>query len=114
MQWTYVPTSNLRAISGEPYRFDSQTLKSFKSSEGVTRYYCGNCGATIFYWRDNRPEVIDVAVGLLNAPTGARAEEWLDWRTKISYEGDATYTRFFEAFKAGLEAWGKRNGNTYN
>ena len=89
-------------------------LKSFKSSEGVTRYHCGRCGATIFYWADRRPQVVDVAVGILRAPSGARAEDWLDWRTRISHEKDATHDRFMQAFKEGLEAWGIRNGNTYN
>lgn len=109
----YVPTSRLIKTSGEPYRFDSATLKSFKSSEDVTRYHCGRCGATIFFWADSRPEVIDVAVGVLRASSGARAEDWLDWRTKISYEEDATHIRLRDGLKEGLQAWGKRNGNTY-
>jgi hypothetical protein len=114
VQWMYVPTSQLTAASGEAYGLDSPTLKSFKSSEDVTRYHCGRCGASVFYWADSRPEVIDVAVGLLQAPSGARAEEWLDWKTEVGYEGDATYLRLLENLKKGLEAWGERNGNSYH
>jgi hypothetical protein len=110
----YVPTSQLITASGEAYRFDSPTLKSFKSSENVTRYHCGSCGATVFYTADTRPEVIDVAVGLLRAPSGARAEEWLDWRTRISFEGDAKHARLLKNFKEGLEAWGERTGHSYH
>ncbi|KAF7514097.1 hypothetical protein GJ744_004422 [Endocarpon pusillum] len=113
VQWAYVPTPRLATASGEPYQFNCSTLKSFKSSENVTRYHCGRCGATVFFWRDSRPEVIDVAVGLLEAPSGARAEDWLDWRLKISHEEDATHARLLKAFKEGFEDWGKRNGKTY-
>ncbi len=114
VQWAYAPTSSLTTTTGGPYGFDSSTLKSFKSSENVTRYHCGRCGATIFYWADDRPEVIDIAVGILSAPSGARAEDWLDWRTRISYEEDATHHRLLIGLKEGLEAWGQRNGNTYD
>jgi hypothetical protein len=110
----YVPTSRLTTTSGEPYHFDSPTLRSFKSSEAVTRYHCGRCGAAIFYQVNHRPEVFDIAVGILSSPSGARAEDWLDWRTKISGEQDAIHRRILKGLKQGLEAWGKRNGNTYN
>ena len=113
VQWAYVPTPRLTNASGERYQFNCSTLKSFKSSEDVTRYHCGRCGATIFYWNDSRPQVIDVAVGILDAPSGARAEDWLDWRLMISHEEDATHRRYLKAFKEGLEDWGKRNGKTY-
>ncbi|KAK1463133.1 glutathione-dependent formaldehyde-activating enzyme [Colletotrichum melonis] len=62
-------------------------VKTYESSPGVFREFCGNCGATIF-WRDSwRPDVIDVSVGLLRADEGARAETWLDWWTeRCSFE----------------------------
>jgi hypothetical protein len=103
VQWAYVPPSRLTTPTGGPYRFDSPTLKTFKSSEGATRCFCGDCGASIFFWCDRSPEVVDVAVGILSAPSGARAEDWLAWRTEIGFEEDATHHRFLKGVKEGLE-----------
>ena len=41
------------------------------------------------YQCEDRPEMVDIGVGLLNARSGVRAKEWLEWRTeKCAYEGD--------------------------
>jgi hypothetical protein len=48
------------------------------------------CGATVFWHDKHRPELIDVSVGLLDAPEGARAVEWLEWwLARVSFEEDA-------------------------
>jgi len=63
----------------------------------------------IFWTGDDRPELIDVAVGLLAAPCGARADSWLKWTTsRVSFSEDAIHKALVDSLGAGLEAWGKR------
>jgi hypothetical protein len=82
-------------------------LRSYESSPGVLREFCGTCGATIF-WHDKwRPEVVDVSVGLLEAQEGARAEEWLEWWVeRVSFEEDAAGRGdLIPALRRGLWVW---------
>ena len=58
-------------------RFGTLTLHA--SSDDVQRYFCSRCSASIFYAVDDRQDLVDVAVGVLHAPEGARAESLLLW-----------------------------------
>ena len=80
MEWAFIPAIDITLDSAgkEPFRTDFGTLKAYRSSRGVTRYFCNTCGATIFWTGESRPQLIDVAVGILDAEEGARAESWLD------------------------------------
>ncbi|KAH6850439.1 hypothetical protein B0I37DRAFT_371653 [Chaetomium sp. MPI-CAGE-AT-0009] len=55
------------------------TIAVYASSPDVQRYFCGRCSATLFYAVDDRPDIVDVAVGLLDSPDGARAESAISW-----------------------------------
>ncbi|KAK1763364.1 Mss4-like protein [Phialemonium atrogriseum] len=55
------------------------TLSLYASSPDVQRYFCSRCSATVFYACDDRQDYVDVAIGLLDAPDGARAESILSW-----------------------------------
>jgi hypothetical protein len=55
------------------------TLAYYSSSADVQRYFCSNCSACIFYAVDDRPNLFDIAVGVLEASDGARAEDLLSW-----------------------------------
>lgn len=55
------------------------TLVMYRSSENVERYHCSNCAATFFYTESRRPGRVDIAVGVLEHPDGARAEGLLSW-----------------------------------
>jgi hypothetical protein len=55
------------------------TLTYYTSREDVQRYFCSNCSACVFYAVADRPDVLDVAIGLLDASDGARAEGFLSW-----------------------------------
>lgn len=55
------------------------TLTMYASSEDVQRYFCSRCSASLFYAADDRPDMINVAVGVLDSPDGARAESLLEW-----------------------------------
>lgn len=55
------------------------TLGYYQSSPDVHRYFCETCSAVIFFASDEREEVVDIAVGVLDSPDGARAEGFLSW-----------------------------------
>ncbi|KAI0126222.1 glutathione-dependent formaldehyde-activating enzyme [Xylariales sp. AK1849] len=65
-------------------------LRSYESSPGVLRESCRKCGATVFWHDKRKPQLTDVSVGLLEAPEGARAGNWLEWWTgRVSFSEDA-------------------------
>lgn len=100
VQWAFIPKTNISHLKS-----GSSTLKEYKSSPGATRYFCSRCGASVFWTEAEDPQVVDVAVGLLNAESGARADDWLDWLTyKVSYREDAPRNPFVHALESGLLA----------
>ncbi|KAJ4332095.1 hypothetical protein N0V87_008656 [Didymella glomerata] len=76
---------------------------------GVLRFFCRTCSATVFFAEDGRPELLDVSVGLLDAPDGARAEGFLSWSFgEIDFKGDADggwRSRHFEGVEKEAEKW---------
>ncbi|KAI7513807.1 hypothetical protein KC347_g1156 [Hortaea werneckii] len=97
VQWAFIPTATISLDpsgrnpfpSEAPFRFG--TLNHYRSSEQATRYFC------------------DVAVGLLDAAEGARAEDWLEWRTeRVSYREDAVprAASLIYGLEKGLKAYG--------
>lgn len=66
------------------------TLTYYSSREDVDRYFCSNCSACIFYAVTSRPDHLDIAVGVLRASDGARAEGFLSWPygARMSYRED--------------------------
>jgi len=114
MEWAFVPTVDvtLDKDGKVPFSRDFGTLKSYSSSEGVTRHHCGTCGASVFYFADDRAHVVDVAAALLRAPEGARAESWLEfWTQRLSYREDAMprAESLTLAVEESLEQFGQRN-----
>lgn len=66
-------------------------LALYASSADAQRYFCSRCSATVFYACDQRQDMVDVAVGVLGAPSGAaRAEEVLAWSLggKVAWRED--------------------------
>ena len=67
------------------------TAKTFSTSRGVLRSFCGDCGATVFFTCSDSSRgqgeefVVDVATGILRAPEGSMALDWLTWRSRISH-----------------------------
>ena len=109
MSWTYVPTSLITLADGSPHRLEFGTLKCYKSSSNVTRRFCGRCGATAFYGTTDRPNVVDVAVGLLESDAGAKAEDWLEWRKDtISFRSGARDPKLVEEIQHGCQTWQQR------
>ena len=109
MSWTYVPTSLITLADGSPHRLEFGTLKCYQSSPKVTRRFCGRCAATVFYQVDDRPNIIDVAVGLLESTAGVKAEDWLEWRKDdISWRRDARDPKLMEELLHGCQDWYER------
>ena len=52
----------------------SGTITEYRSSPGVRRGHCAVCGTTLTYWRDKRPDEIDIAVASLDDTTGIEPE----------------------------------------
>lgn len=112
--WTFVPLAILEPPVQEDLKFG--TLKTYKTSEPVLRAFCGRCGATVFFLNDKkrvegRLWTVDIAVGILRAPEGPAAENWLTWRTgRMSYykSGLAYDPTFTKALAEGIRAWGER------
>lgn len=111
--WMFVPgaVTEPRIGIGGPQGLEvgGGTLQTFRSSEGVVRGFCGVCGATVLCACEERPGVVDVAVGVLRAPEGVAAEGWLTWRTgRVGYyeSGERYDPVFAKALKEGFEEWG--------
>lgn len=79
-EWASIPTTNIWADADltQPFRLASGAIQHYRSSSKAVRYFCQICGAATFYSQDKSPEIMKVAVGVLDAPEGARAESWLD------------------------------------
>ncbi|KAM5355409.1 hypothetical protein ACJ41O_002055 [Fusarium nematophilum] len=108
--WTFIPLS----VCEPPIKDDLLigTAKTFKSSDQVLRSFCGTCGATVFYSHsDRRPSdrqhIVDLATGLLRAPEGVMAENWLTWRARLAWlESGKRYDKgFAEALQEGMNKW---------
>lgn len=109
--WIYVPLEVLEPKVGADLKIG--TVKTYQSSEGVLRGFCGTCGATVFFKEENRKykEFVDVAVGLLRAPEGVLAERWVTWRTgRMAYydSGEKYDAVFAKSLREGHEEWGRQ------
>lgn len=107
--WMFVPRSHTHPPV--PPDLLIGTSKRYSSSPGITRTFCGTCGATIFYTCESRPEIVDVATGILRAPEGTMAAHWAIWRTvRMGYPQDGLNydTTFTEDLQDGLQKWGRR------
>lgn len=114
--WTFLP---LQLIDPQPEGLDLRvgTSRSYKSSAEVVRTFCSVCGATVFYGcedeaRKPSPErqVVDLSVGLLRAPEGVLAEDWLTWRTARPAwrESGLRFSKeLTESLGEGMARWGK-------
>ncbi|OJD40374.1 uncharacterized protein BKCO1_1000535 [Diplodia corticola] len=93
VHWTFVDLTNISTAGGTAFPKTTAELKAavdagdhvvgtlayYQSSPDVQRYFCKVCSSSAFYACDDRPETVDLAVGLLDAPDGARAEGFLSW-----------------------------------
>ncbi|KAM7183106.1 DUF636 domain protein [Naviculisporaceae sp. PSN 640] len=122
--WTFIPLNELHPEIKTDLRHG--TLKTFKSSSGILRAFCSVCGATVFFlneerrWRPDSGQdqgvdsdtdyiVVDIATGILRAPGGVAAEEWLTWRTgRVGWlrSGERYDASFARSLAKGFADWG--------
>ncbi|KAL8681392.1 MAG: hypothetical protein Q9186_002467 [Xanthomendoza sp. 1 TL-2023] len=106
--WAFIPKSNIRQVDGKEMEYSMGTLKRYVHSEGHYREFCSRCGATVFWHDEERPKVVDVSAGLLDAEEGARAEGWVEWRTeRVGFEECAQNKSFVSKLSEGLRKWGE-------
>ncbi|KAL2857819.1 Mss4-like protein [Aspergillus pseudoustus] len=106
--WAFIPKSNILNARKMPLAYDVGTLRRYESSPAVYREFCSRCGASVFWHCDKRPQLIDVSVGLFQAASGSRAEEWLEWATgRTSFAEMAVDKLLIQQLEAGLKAWGQ-------
>ncbi|KAF9003401.1 Mss4-like protein [Cyathus striatus] len=52
--------------------------------KGISREFCGTCGATFFYWTRDQQDMVHVSVGVVDeTQAGARAETWFHWHNEV-------------------------------
>lgn len=112
--WTLVNAENVfngRSAPESPARitfgFDASipdanpglSMKHYWSSPDTCRSFCNKCGAAILYWCAQRPEELDITVGILRSDDGNLARKWLGWVWgECSFSGESTDMELYEAW----------------
>jgi hypothetical protein len=109
--WAFVPIQNMFQKDGSPVSFQMGTLKEYRSREGIRRYFCGTCSANVFFVREG-DDLIDLSIGIADAESGARAEEWFAWTHIVSYDEFAQNKALAQELEAGMQAWAQRTGKS--
>ncbi|KAH8168970.1 glutathione-dependent formaldehyde-activating enzyme domain-containing protein [Sarocladium implicatum] len=115
-----VSSMDLETAISDPNRDERYgTLQMYNSSEGVQRYFCSRCSASVFYAADDRPDIVDLAIGLLDSQDGARVESKLGWMfgSPASWEEDTKRTwrqPFVSMVTENAEAWRVRTERKMN
>lgn len=114
VQWVFVPIADLSLPENKPFTLPFGSLKSYESSidngHKRIRWFCSGCGANVFWTGEERPTLVDVAVGLLDAPSGARAEDWVQWdmTDRVSFREDAHNVHLVNELEQRLAAQSKK------
>ena len=53
-------------VSGE------DLITRYHSSPGIVRTFCARCGSTLQWLRESKPEIVDIALGVLDDDPGVR------------------------------------------
>jgi hypothetical protein len=111
-QWAFVPVANISLQDGEPFRRGFGSIKIYRSSDKARRHFCSVCGAHVFYDADDRPTLVDIAVGLFDSETGCRAEDFLEWETdRVSFSEEAFNRELVDSLEKGLREWRRPIGS---
>jgi hypothetical protein len=103
--WAFIPKANITKSDLTPLDFSLGSLQQYESSPGIFREFCSTCGATVFWHCEERPDLIDVSVGLLRSKSGARAEDLLEWETgRVSFKEEALDQELVTSLELGLQA----------
>jgi hypothetical protein len=58
--------ADFRILSGE------DRIARYRSSPGIVRTFCARCGSTLQWLRESKPEIVDIALGVLDDDPGVR------------------------------------------
>jgi len=58
--------ADFRIVSGE------DRIVRYRSSAGIVRTFCARCGSTLQWLRESKPEIVDIALGVLDDDPGVR------------------------------------------
>lgn len=65
--------TNIPVDAGKLHWVGGETLlKSYESSPGKQRVFCGECGSPIYSCHESKPGVVRIRAGLLNEPLATR------------------------------------------
>jgi len=68
--------------------FSGGTLKTYRSSPGVKRSFCGKCGTTLSFYSDTWPNEIDVCIGVFDQPELFKPEGHCYMKTALPWAHD--------------------------
>ena len=63
-----VKAADFRVVSGAKH------VTRYQSSPGIVRTFCARCGSTLQWLRESKPEIVDVALGILDDDPGVRPD----------------------------------------
>ncbi|WP_140920608.1 GFA family protein [Limnobaculum xujianqingii] len=63
-----------------------ESLKSFSSTPGVHRIFCGDCGSPLYSARDNQPEAYRLRIGTLDTPINPTEKMHIFTASKAEWE----------------------------
>ncbi len=82
---TSSPVTAYLTIRNSAWRWVGAKPKSFASSAGVTRYFCGTCGAPIAYAEADRPDETDFHALTLIDPENFEPASHIFWKERLKW-----------------------------
>jgi hypothetical protein len=76
--WVIFPVSAFAVVAGK--------LREHRSSEPITRSFCGDCGTPLAYRSTRRPDVVDVPTATLDEPDAFAPEREIWTGEKLAWE----------------------------
>jgi hypothetical protein len=76
--WVIFPAAAFAIVAG--------TLREYRSSEHVTRSFCGDCGTPLVYRSDRRLDVVDVPTATLDEADAFAPEREIWTGEKLTWE----------------------------
>lgn len=61
-----VKAADFRLVSGE------DRITRYRSSPGVSRTFCSRCGSSLQWLKDSKPDVVEIALGVIDGDPGVR------------------------------------------
>ena len=76
--WLTFPLEEFSFVSGDP--------REYRSSPGVSRTFCDNCGTSLTYGQDEEPDSIDVTTASLDLPGECPPTRHIWLEDKVAWE----------------------------